>query len=360
MNKVSILRLSLIVACAALVTGCSGADDSPVSDIKTDETVVFFRTAAWLDPSAQQWHVPIHGWIYETEDSTARKALFEEILQEQYDLETSAASEANFSRRINLMIADNERDKRIVIALAGRTHELPLSSANGHFETTLQIAASELESHAPDGLLTYMAVTAAAEHRQFIGEVRLLGATGLSIISDIDDTVKISNVTDHTSLLDYTFLRDFVAAPGMSELYAHWSERGASLHFVSSSPWQLYAPLREFLDDTGFPWATLSLKSVRFRDETFFNLFKKGTETKPVAIEAIIDRYPNRNFILVGDSGEQDPEVYAAIMHKYPDRILGIYIRNVTNESSDNARFAALFGDLEAARWTLFDDPPIP
>ena len=169
MNRVFILRLLSLVACAGLATGCSSGGESPVSEIKADETVVFFRTAAWLDPSAKQWQVPIHGWIFEAGDSTARKALFEEILQEKYGLETSAATESKFTHRVNLMIADNERGKEIVIALAGRDYVLPLSSPDGHFETTLQIPATELESHTRDGLLTYKAVTADAEQRQFFG-----------------------------------------------------------------------------------------------------------------------------------------------------------------------------------------------
>ena len=96
---------------------------------------------------------------------------------------------------------------------------------------------------------------------------------------------------------------------------------------------------------------------VRFRDETLVDLFKKGTETKPAAIEKILDRYPDREFVLVGDSGEQDPEVYAYLLRNRPDQILKIYIRNVTQESADNERFATVFEDIDSDRWQLFDDP---
>jgi phosphatidate phosphatase APP1 len=67
--------------------------------------------------------------------------------------------------------------------------------------------------------------------------------------------------------------------------------------------------LVEFLDASGFSPSVLNLKSVRFRDETLLDLLKKGTETKPAAIERILNTYPDRRFVLVGDSGEQDPEV---------------------------------------------------
>ena len=86
-------------------------------------------------------------------------------------------------------------------------------------------------------------------------------------------------------------------------------------------------------DGSGFPWATFNLKAVRFRDETLLDLFKKGTETKPLIIKGILDRYPGRTFILVGDSGEQDPEVYAALLREYPNQVLQAYIRNVAEDA---------------------------
>ena len=356
------LRLALICA-LFLVSGCESGSTAPsrhagpFSDIARDETVVFFNTAGWLDVERQEWQLPVHGWIYEPEDSTARRKLFETILEKKFDLLVNDENEANFGRRLNLLIADNERGKTLVIELAGRVHELPASAENGHFSALLSVPAAELADFIETGRLPYSAVTHPDESRAFAGEIRLVAPAGLSIVSDIDDTVKISNVTDHKQLLEYTFLRDFAPAPGMADLYAEWAEQDASFHFVSSSPWQLYSPLEEFLDESGFPWATYSLKPVRFRDETLFDLFKEGTETKPAAIKAILQNYPARTFILVGDSGEQDPEVYADLMREFPQQVAEIYIRNVTGASPDDARFSAVFNGIAADRWHLFDDP---
>jgi len=176
---------------------------------------------------------------------------------------------------------------------------------------------------------------------------------GLSIISDIDDTVKISYVTQRKELLKATFFDDFKAVEDMSKLYRQWRAKGASLHFVSSSPWQLHEPLEKFLIGNAFPSASMSLKDIRFRDETLLNLFKSGTETKPTAIRNIIDKYPKRRFILVGDSGEQDPEVYAQIAQEYPDQIEKIFIRNI-DETPQDARYQSVFGDVDEIKWQLF------
>ena len=335
-----------------------GARTAPAfSNIAADETVVFFRTTGWLNEETQEWHLPIHGWIYEPQDSSSRRAIFERVLESRYDLTTDDDTEPNFARRLNLLIADNERGKRIVVSIAGRIEVLPASGPNGHFATTLTLPAEELSAFGDGASLPYTAVTEDDEQRVFGGAVRLVGPTGLSVISDIDDTVKVSHVTDRRQLLEKTFLLDFADAPGMADTYRRWARRGASFHFVSSSPWQLYSPLTEFLDATGFPWATLNLKLVRFRDETLFDLFKEGTETKPPIIRSILDRYPDRQFVLVGDSGEQDPEVYAELIRERPAQVQRVYIRNVTGETPDNERFATLFDGIDSTRWQLFEVP---
>lgn len=357
MLKILVPCVCAIVFGYAALTSHAHSREQNYSDIKADETVVFFRTTAWLDEATNEWHVPIHGWIYEPEDSTVRRALFAAILDNEYNLAPTSDTEANFSRRLNLIIADNERDKRIVIEIAGQNHALPPSGVNGHFETILRIPAMRAERFIKDSVMGYSAVTDERESRRFSGEVIFVAPTGLSIVSDIDDTVKISDVVNRKRLLENTFLLDFAAVPGMAGLYSQWEKEEASFHFVSSSPWQLYAPLQEFLDESSFPRAELNLKVVRFRDRTLFDLFKTGIETKPILIEKILTTYQRRRFVFVGDSGEQDPEVYAGLLRKYPDQILKIFIRNVTEESPDNERFAKLFANIDNDRWQLFNVP---
>ena len=60
---------------------------------------------------------------------------------------------------------------------------------------------------------------------------------------------------------------------------------------------------------------------------------------------------------MIGDSGEDDPEVYAQALRRHPAQIAKVYIRNVTAARRDDARFAKTFAGLDAARWVLFDDP---
>jgi len=327
------------------------------SNVKSDEHITFFNTAAWFDEDSLNWHVPVHAWIYEPQNSQVRIGLFAAALEAKYDLVPTAETEDNFRRRSNLQIADNERGKEIVIRIAGRDITLPVSAENGHVFTILKLPAEVVDAFSDQGRLHYFAVTQSGDNRRFEGDVQLVSGQGFSVISDIDDTIKISVVTDHRELMDNTFFKDFREVAGMPALYQTLDARDVSIHFVSSSPWQLYTPLQQFTHNAGFPAATMSLKYVRFRDETFFNLFKKGTETKPKQIEAILQRYPARRFILIGDSGEQDPEVYGDIVRRYPTQIQRILIRNVDDSATEDGRYRQAFKNLPGSKWQLFDHP---
>ncbi len=327
-----------------------------VSQIKKNEHLVFFRTCAYFDELNKCWRVPVHGWIYEPENSRIRKSIFAKLIEKKYRISLLSEFSDNFSKRVNLLIADNERDKRIVIELAGKRFELPKSLANGHIFSEIEFP-SDFFSGTNDSLITFKAITAPTESREFIGECQVLSPVGCSVISDIDDTVKLSGVSSKRELLNNTFYQDFRAVEGMPQLYRQWKSQGRSFHYVSSSPWHLYTPLIEFMTNAGFPWAILSLKAIRFKDKTFFDLFKKGTETKPIAIERILKAYPKRTFILVGDSGEQDAEVYADIMRRYPHQIEQVLIRNVLEAPADVLFYKKLFSEFDQNKWRIFDAP---
>ena len=92
------------------------------------------------------------------------------------------------------------------------------------------------------------------------------------------------------------------------------------LFYVSKSPWNLYAPLVEYLEVQGLPRGPLLLRDFGWRREK---------EHKRKAIEDILNTYTKLPFVLIGDSGEHDPEIYAGIVHRFPKRIRAVYIRSV-------------------------------
>ncbi len=108
----------------------------------------------------------------------------------------------------------------------------------------------------------------------------------------------------------------------------------------------------------GFPPGSFHLKAVRIWDSSFFDLFKPGTETKPAAIRPILEAFPGRTFVLVGDSGEKDPEIYGELLRQHPpQRIRHAYIRNLTGQAREDPRWQTAFREVDPSRWTLFKNP---
>ena len=78
------------------------------------------------------------------------------------------------------------------------------------------------------------------------------------------------------------------------------------------------------------------------------------------AIRELIARLPRRHFVLVGDSGERDPEVYATILSQYPSQVDAVYIRNVTQETKDAPRYQTLYARPGVmAKLTVFERPEV-
>jgi phosphatidate phosphatase APP1 len=350
-----ILKAALIIVILVLFGGC--ALNQPYSNIESNEVILFFNTDAYLDKNTKDtWIIPIHGWAYEPQNSHLRKSAISELFSQKYGLQRTPENQHIFDRRINLILSDNERGKTVWFDIAGKREHSLQSSANGHFFSRLTINDKEIRSDKNQKSISFCAVLDPTDSRQFCGMSRLINDHGISVISDIDDTVKITQVTDHARMFENTFYKPYEAVPGMANVFQQWSLEQTPIHFVSSSPWYLYPELDQFLKENNFPDFSMSLKYFRFRDTTFFNLFKSGMETKPKQIEELLVKYPSRKFVLVGDSGEQDPEVYTVIKTKFPQQIVKVFIRNVSTDTLNNKRYSDLI-HMMGHNFILFDSP---
>lgn len=350
-----IVALYLIFVIAVIST--AQADDGRGTVIKSDERVVFFVTDASLSDDGTTWRVPIHVWVHELENAGLRRHAVAAILKKQHGLQRTADNKSTFDRRVRLIAADNERDKNITVDLVGEKWDLNPTQPNGHSYTVFTLDATRVNQHAINGQLQVKAILPVKDVRSFKGVVNLVAPAGLSVISDFDDTIKITEVTDTAKMLENSLFKQFQAVEGMATLYKRWSKLGAAFHIVSSSPWQLSEPIDAFLKNNGFPNSSLSLKYFRFKDASVFNLLKLGIETKPEQINAVLSAYPERTFVLVGDSGEQDPEVYTRLFRENPTRIRKIYIRNITNAHRTDQRMSNVFEGIDPDVWELFDEP---
>ena len=330
------------------------AADVPASEIKSDEEVIFFPTAAALDADRGVWQVPVHGVVFEPEIASWRREAALRLLGNWLPENLGEEERAILDRRVRLLLVDHERNKSIWIRLGDRAYSAGSSGPDGHFSTTMELPK---DTGRPCDWLDFRAITRAGDDRRFAGRAALLPPEGLSVISDIDDTIKISNVRDRRELMANTFLRPFRPVPGMADFYKRLAERGAAFHYVSASPWLLYPALAEFRAEAGFPEGTFDLKLVRLTDSSVRDLFGSQVEYKRGKINAILERFPKRRFVLIGDTGEQDPEVYGALARERSKQIVAIYLRNVTDETARGPRLTAAMKDIPADRWQLFTDP---
>ncbi len=331
---------------------------SVASDLKPTESLVLFPAAAALTLDGREWIVPMRAWVYVPQSSRVRRSAIEALLKAQHGLEVTQAAERFFNERVNLLLADNKRGRRIVVEIAGRRMILPPTGPNGHAETEFRIPNTT--NSTPSQPIAAQAILPAGDNRDIRAPIQMIARKGLSVISDIDDTVKITHVTDRKRMWQSTFYAPFEAVPGMAAAYRQLADaNGAAFHYISSSPWHLSEPLLRFMTDAQLPLSSMTLKHIRLKDRTALNIVSPGRVTKPPAIAAILTRFPERTFILIGDSGEDDPEVYAAAKRANPDRIAHIYIRNVTDARRDDVRFTSTFAGIMPQQWDLFDDPRI-
>lgn len=351
------LLLLFLLMCPGNAPAVAQGRTTVTAGLEAGERIDFFTTAAHLSADGKTWNIPIHGRVFRPENSIVRKAIIARALKSGFGIEADRASQLLFDQRINLLLGDNKGNREITVQIAGRSIVLPRSGADGHFNGEISIPVADLAAATASGRLDFSAQMKTRDARTYSGTVLLVPRQGYSIISDIDDTVKITNVLDRKRMLEATFTKPFEAVPGLARLYQTWGSEGAALHFVSTCPWHLYEPIATFLQEAGFPAATIAMKKIRLTDRSVLDLFADATRIKPPEIEALLKAHPERTFVLIGDSGEKDPEIYADTLRRYPTRIARIFIRNVTGTTADDPRFVKVFAGIDRDRWQLFANP---
>jgi len=157
------------------------------------------------------------------------------------------------------------------------------------------------------------------------------------VVSDIDDTVLQTNAVNLLRMARTVFLGNAhtrLPFPGVAALYRalHVGPYGDAVNpmfYVSSSPWNLYDLLSEFFHLQDIPLGpVLFLRNWGISEDELLPV--KHRRYKLGVIRQMLDLYHEMPFILIGDSGQKDPEIYAEIVEAYPERVMAVYIRNVS------------------------------
>lgn len=258
-------------------------------------------------------------------------------LIERRDAPAPAAGDSwwtNLRRNLGMLINDEREGSKVAVRLEDGDAWEAATDAEGYFEV------------APPGA----AAAAPGWHRVLArsGEASAEGAAlfvpagnTLGVIADLDDTLLVSDVGDKRKLLAHSLLKNPLqraAVPGAAALLRAVAATNpvadaTPLVYLSASPRQLSTAIQRFLDHNGFPSGILITKRVT-NDATSEPLTDQ-TAYKTAHIEDIFARLPQVRFVLIGDDGERDPEIYRDVQHRHPDRVQAVWIRRV---SADPAR----------------------
>jgi phosphatidate phosphatase APP1 len=177
--------------------------------------------------------------------------------------------------------------------------------------------------------------------------------TQYGFISDIDDTVLVSHSSTTGKKLRVLFTKNPRSRKTFSDVVKFYNLLALShtnaetlnpFFYVSSSEWNLYDNLNEFFKFNDLPKGAFLLNQIK----VWYQLFKTGNtkhQGKLIRVKRIFDAFPRQKFVLLGDNSQKDPEIYAALANKYPDKVVAIYIRNITAEKE--AFTEKIFASLE-------------
>ena len=351
-------------------TGCSGlvirCTPSPflAMMIKPSLTNIDNQAVVMVYPSYAteledgSWKVRIVGSVFGEDDGDVglQKRLLLKLFARVLKARPDQLESDLFQERIRGFILNAERGKRVAIRIGSHVFRLKKKSKrNGQFAGTVRLSRQQMiELTEGDPWLNFNVLTRGNQEVDG-GQVHLLDRHGVSVISDIDDTMKHTGVGCRKSLLANTFLNEFENIDGMAAVYRRWAELGANFHYVSSSPWQLFEPLLKFCKEHDFPAGTFHLRQFRLRDHMLRRLLlvRRG---KGTVIKRLIKTCSQRQFVLIGDSGEKDPEIYGKIARRFPDQIAGIYIRDLPNRPLDSMRRKKAFQNLPGPLCNIFRD----
>ena len=212
---------------------------------------------------------------------------------------------------------------------------------NFHFDIT-EIPDEILKKHwHPFSLVLMDEITEDQPEITATGQVRIVSKEEKRIIvSDIDDTVLISHSTQTFRKLKLMLLKNALTRLPFKGVTAFYKalERGENktsfnpFFYVSSSEWNLYDLLENFFDHNSLPNGVFMLRKLEHSILKFWKSGQGNHEHKYEKIKFLLELYASQNFILIGDSGQKDPEIYNRLAHSYPGRIETIYIRRIGSE----------------------------
>lgn len=249
----------------------------------------------------------------------------------------------NLSRTVR-QLSNRERKHSPLVVTLNRRETATVTDSEGYFKVVVD--ADWALSPGWHSVGAHNAHTSATGDLLIVPEENRYG-----VISDLDDTLLITDVTRKVRMLRHTFFRNALQrqlVPGMVALFTQLRAHNpqpecAPLFYLSASPRQLHISVAQFIAHHGFPRGVLLTKRIT-NDRTSEPLLNQFAY-KQARIAEIVTRLPHVRFTLVGDDGESDPEIYAWVRQTWPDRVDAVWIRRVRPLMAGPSSASALLAD---------------
>ncbi|KAI8820703.1 uncharacterized protein EV422DRAFT_529811 [Fimicolochytrium jonesii] len=363
------------------LAGGSAVAEREASPIDASEAATSLKPPGPIEIEGSKdrhWLVNVKGWVYGTREQSKRRKILLSISRRLLASATvDAASGTRYDERAGLFLATSLQGVKIRVAVSGLTPNTSLigipaerkprerphsrgdtpepdtssfdydqlakteagidlvTDASGFFSGTIQLPKSFVDKWREENAQPWVdhnSVQIVAfkpgepETLNTVGQVELISPEGVSIISDVDDTIKESLVHEgKMAAINAALFAEAREVPGMADAYNYLRARNVSMHYVSAGPYQLYPMLSAFLKTSRFPLGSLNLRNVWERE----NMSSKTYKIK--IITRIFQDFPDRKFLLLGDSGERDIETYTSLFSLFPSQIVKVFIRDVTS-----------------------------
>ena len=254
------LACGAILLLLAGIGGCTWVADK--------EQVTFYHTYGYQNEEGSTWTIPLQARVYETSRRAAAGAKAVGKVASAIGV-MEPQEQANLNFRLGELFGDDETGENVKIRFDKDTEDFPKSgnwktNEYGLVEAKLELSDSKVNQllqaqNSTDGWLSFHATSSNHSGK---GRVHIIESTGVSVISDIDDTIKVTEVpAGKKTLFANTFLHKFQAVPEKERTDLYKGLEDKTFHYVSGSPWQLGKPLVEFLFEN-FPEGSIHMNNV--------------------------------------------------------------------------------------------------
>ncbi len=251
----------------------------------------------------------------------------------------------NFIALIKMFMVRTVTGARVQLKCEGETSYM-VTNENGFFEFRVKNPGLEKGWHTFE-LKLMDEIVEGQEEIKVRSEVLIEYDFEYGLISDIDDTFLVSHVTKVLRKLYVLLTKNAETRKPFKGVVSFYQKLSKGVKaptnpffYVSSSEWNLYDFLINFTRHHKLPKGVLQLKEIKDSLTDFYRSGYGSHDHKRVKIEKIFSMFPDQKFILLGDNGQHDPDIYLEVARKHPKQLQAVYIRGVKRSHRKKAEEA--------------------